>query len=230
MSKEKYWIYGKHPVISAINNPNRVIHQIVATKNQMSELDSEYKISEISPKDLSKLLPHDAVHQGVAALVSPLPNHELESIKGDSVLILDEITDPHNIGAILRSASAFGISAVITTTKNFPKETAVVAKVSSGALDIVPIIRVANLVNAIDFLKKNDYWVVGLDGKATYHLNKVSEFNKVALIAGAEGKGLRNLTVKNCDILVKIPISNIESLNVSNAVAISLYELRRKTE
>jgi len=223
-NSSNYWIYGKHAVLGAINNPNRKIEKILITQNAQQELNIQ-TAKVVHTSEIDKLV-KNAVHQGIIALVEPLQVHSLDEINDGIVLILDQITDPHNIGAILRSSVAFGVSAIIATTKNFPKETAVMAKSASGALDLLPIIKVSNVVNAIKSLKKKGFWVAGLDGTATDTLDKIKDFDKLVLIAGAEGKGLRKLTIENCDFLVKIPINSIESLNVSNAVAISLYHIK----
>lgn len=220
----KYWIYGKHAVLSAIKNPKRNIEKILITQNAQKDINIP-KAQVVHPSEIDKIA-KNAVHQGVAALVEPLPEHSLDEIDEGLVLILDQITDPHNIGAILRSSAAFGVKAVIATNKNFPRETGVMAKSASGALDLLPIVKVSNVKNSIDVLKKRGFWVVGLDGSASDTLEKAKGFKNIVLVAGAEGKGLRKLTMENCDLLVKIPINSVESLNVSNAVAISLYHIK----
>lgn len=158
--------------------------------------------------------------------VSPHPN---PPPAGEGVLLLDQVSDPHNVGAILRSAAAFDIGAVIATDRNSPQESGVMAKSASGALEIVPLVSVGNLVQAVELLKKSGYWIYGLDGEAKDSISGAKFDAKTALVLGAEGKGLRRLTSEHCDFLVKIPMSNkMESLNVSNAAAVALYEVFRK--
>lgn len=184
---------------------------------------------EVSQQELNNLLP-GAVHQGVAIRVLPIEKLHLDWLlhlqkKGRSiVLILDQITDPHNVGAILRTAAAFNVDAVIMTNRNSVRESGVVAKAAAGALESVPIIEVANLVEAIKSLKKVNYWIFGMDGGAAEHVSVLADYDKVAIVLGSEGEGMRNLVTKNCDLIVKIPMSEkMESLNVSNACAIALF-------
>lgn len=227
----EYWIFGKHACIHALQNPKRKCNKIYVTKNTLNNLaqqfpDINYTI--IDPKELEPLLPNGAIHQGIAIEVSPLPETALEDIiqknTAQTLIILDQVTDPHNIGAILRSAAAFNTTAVVTTTHNAPNETGVLAKSASGALEEIPLIKVTNLASSIDYLKKHDFWCWGFDGTATATLTSQTIPERIALILGAEGKGLRKLTREKCDLLVKIPIGNkVESLNVSNAAAIALY-------
>ena len=149
---------------------------------------------------------------------------------GEGVVILDQVTDPHNVGAMLRSAAAFNIGAVIATDRHAPLETGTMAKSASGGMELVPYIMVGNLVQAIDALKKAGYWVYGMDGEAKQAMHEVKFDPKTAMVMGAEGRGLRRLTAEHCDLLVKLPISpRMESLNVSNAAAIAMYELFRAT-
>lgn len=223
-------LFGKHPCFAALGNPMRKIKAVYATKNTAEEL-KEYKNIPIpkiiDAKAFESMLPQGATHQGIAVEVAPLPEKTLEDIMPKSpIIILDQITDPHNIGAILRSAAAFGAEGIVIQKDNSPGETGVIAKSASGALEVVPIIKATNLKREIDLLKKNGYWCVGLDGKADKTLKEIDLSGKVAFIFGAEGKGLRRLTVENCDYITKLPISDkVESLNVSNAVAITLYHL-----
>ena len=176
------------------------------------------------------------VHQGVCARCSCLPNIFLEDVlnrldeqEPACFVILDQVSDPHNIGAITRSAAAFGVSGVILPENNSPSETGVLAKSASGALDLLPFIRVSNLVRALQILKEHHFWCIGLDGYATETLNTVKLPKRCAFIMGAEGDGMRRLTKENCDLLIKIPINTaIESLNVSNAAAVTFYEWVRQ--
>jgi 23S rRNA (guanosine2251-2'-O)-methyltransferase len=184
----------------------------------------------VSNAELSKILPAQALHQGIALSVEPLAEAEWEEIlDAKRLLILDQISDPHNVGAILRSAAAFAIDALITTERNSASEGSIMAKAACGALDIVSIATVTNLAHTLDELKDNGFWCVGLDGEAKDSLHNFDPPEKIALVLGAEGKGLRRLTKERCDILLSIPMpGNMESLNVSNAAAITLYQLSLK--
>jgi len=219
------WIYGRHAVLAAIGNPRRKILKILAI-SAAKEL-SGFPIEITDNRKLAEMLPPGATHQGFALLTEPLPDlaiHEIPDAK--LVLILDQITDPQNVGAILRSAAAFAVDAVIMPKDNSPPETTALAKAASGALEIVPIVKVTNLVAAMKYLKEDGFWILGLDGKAEMPLGQAPRYEKTALALGAEGIGLRRLTSENCDLLVKLPISDkMESLNVSNAAAVALYEL-----
>lgn len=229
---QTYWLYGKHSCLAAFGNPRRKIHKILVTKNCARSLEGKLPDThEISDdKEIGKHLSKDSVHQGIAAEVSPLNDGEVDYTKlGNLVILLDEITDPHNIGAILRSASAFGASAVITTFRNSPPESGVLAKSASGAIEYVRYSRVRNLSNAMEELKKNGFFLYGLAGEAETSIADIKPAKKLALVMGSEGKGMRQKTAENCDELVKIPMSQRqESLNVSNAAAVALWELSAK--
>lgn len=226
---KSYWIYGQHAVQAALANDARKIERLVASTNAVKELNPAGRKlnADTDIRQLDKILPKDAVHQGVAALVHPLPYTSLEDVLESSLLlVLDQVTDPHNVGAILRSAAAFGVGAVIMTEDHGAPENGALAKAACGALDIVPLIRITNLSSTLDTLKSNDFWCVGLDGKTDKLIGEAKSFKKKALVLGAEGKGLRRLTAEKCDLLVKIPISpQMESLNVSNAAAVALYAM-----
>ena len=235
-----YWLYGSHAVRAALENKKREIKRMVATKPALEKLQQECSqrnlIPDIlSPHEISRLLTEDAVHQGVAIEVKPLPDISLENFLHDAatpktLLLLDQVTDPHNVGAILRNAAAFGVGAVITTKDNAPVESAVLAKASSGGLEIVPLIQVTNLSQAMELLKKNGYWCAGLEGEARQTIAEAKLGKQTALILGAEGRGLRRLTAERCDMLVRLPISSdMESLNVSNAAAVALYAIQSGT-
>lgn len=237
------WLYGDHAVMAAIANPARKIRRLVLTKAKLETLDEETRgrieeqvAPELTDKDgIAKLLPDQAIHQGIALLPSPLPDRSLEDLTRESgqgtmvVAILDQVTDPHNVGAILRSAAAFNVAAVILPDRHSPPVTGVLAKAASGAVEVVPIIRVGNLSRALDQLAELGFWRIGLDGQAEQELEQAAaSFTKIAIVLGAEGKGLRQLTARTCDLLAKLPISSqVESLNVSNAAAITFYELAR---
>jgi 23S rRNA (guanosine2251-2'-O)-methyltransferase len=226
-----YFLYGRHPAEAAIANPHRRIKGLWLTKpDSLTGLPAGIAVHQVSPDELGALLPEGAVHQGIALEVFPLEACTLDDLvrKGRPIIILDQVTDPHNVGAILRSAAAFDAGGIIVTKHHSPDETGVLAKSASGALEIVPIVAVPNLSNILEYLKKNGYWCAGLDGGATQTLAEAKLTAKTALVMGAEGAGLRRLTAENCDLLVKLPMpGKMESLNVSNAAAIALYELNR---
>lgn len=234
-----YFLYGKHAAIAALNNPMRKIKRVVVTKNTSDELGEKTfsrikNIQFVDAKKLADMLPREAVHQGVAveceSLLQPSLQEYLLENNTNPVVILDQVSDPHNVGAILRSAAAFGVGAVIVTDRNAPAESGVMAKAASGALEVVPFITIGNLAQAIDILKKNDYWIYGLDGEAKKLISEIKFDRKTAMILGSEGRGLRRLTAERCDMLVRLPISDkMESLNVSNAAAVAMYELFRQS-
>lgn len=227
------WLFGRHAVFAALANPSRDFRRLVVTKNaaeHLPALPNGLQPQLMEAQELSRLVPREAVHQGYALEVLPLDDGNLDMLmqSGRPVLLLDQVTDPHNIGAILRSAAAFDAAGIVVTKHNAPEETGTLAKSASGALETVPMVRVANLVQAMEQLKAGGYWVAGMDGKATQTLAEANLAAKTALVMGAEGSGLRRLTEEKCDLLVKLPISaRMESLNVSNAAAIALYELNR---
>lgn len=232
-----YWLYGAHAVLSALENPQRVVHRVVATRNAMPKLEGKLAARHPKPEEaearvFERLLPEGAVHQGLAIEVGALAQPHLSELLADApagpLLLLDQVSDPHNVGAILRSAAAFDVAAVIVTQHGAPLEGAVMAKAASGALELVPLVTVVNLSQAMEEIKKAGYWVAGLDGEAPQAIHQAKLDAKTALVLGAEGKGLRRLTAERCDLLVKLPISaRMESLNVSNAAAVALYELSR---
>ncbi len=231
---QNVWIYGRHAADAALNNPARKILRIVATQNMLAEWpELNKKKIPIETKDIKAmdLMFSGATHQGIALEARQLPDVAIEDIfeglnEIKRVIVLDQVTDPHNVGAILRSAAAFNVGAVIMTKDNSPSESTALAKAASGALEVVPLVKVTNLAAAMKTLKEKDFWCVGLAGDAKTEISKMPDYDKVALIFGAEGVGLRRLTAENCDLLVKLPISDkVESLNVSNAAAIALYQL-----
>lgn len=228
----------------AIANPQRTIHKIWATENTRDEVTAaladadrtDIAVDSAGRTDLDEMLPPGTVHQGMAMHCAPLPQRSVEELIADhrdseqcTVLILDQVTDPHNVGAILRSAAAFGASAVIVPDRHAPPETGVLAKSASGALETVPYIHAGNLNQTLDKLKGAHFWLAGMDGYATQTLAEAKLHGRVGIVMGSEGEGLRRLTRESCDFLVKLPMSDrIESLNVSNAAAVALYELYRK--
>ena len=232
---------GVITVDSAINNPVREIFELLLTKNNLRNLNKYKGIIEnkgirvriLTSKEISQYVDtEESVHQGIAIKVKKLAplliERVLEKIKKKSILLfLDQITDPQNIGAIIRSALAFNVDAVITTKDNAPNESASLMKATSGAFEIVPYIQVTNLARTLDNIKKHGYWVIAVTQHADCLINNLSHFDKVALLLGAEGKGIRNVNLKHSDMKVRINISNkLQSLNVSSAAAISLYSIK----
>ena len=238
MAHQPYFMYGWHAVIAAMENPNRQIRRVLASDQAAKQLPHAKglpKTERAHGRDLDQLLGKNAVHQGVALEVMPLEPtylHEITGKEGKStLLLLDQVTDPHNLGAILRSAAAFGVDAVVTTKDRGASESAVMAKAACGALEMVPLVIVTNLAQAIGELQKEAYWVMGLAGEANTALHTSRPTEKTALVLGAEGPGLRRLTAERCDELVKLPIHpQMESLNVSNAAAVALYQLYLSAE
>ena len=240
------WIYGYHTVLSAIANPNRLCHQLLATTPVAETLralpDAARgnrplpRLEVVEGAEIARRLPRDAVHQGVAAQVDPLPPAALEEILSapepagrDIVVLIDRASDPRNIGAVMRSAAAFGARAVLLPARHAPENTPALAKAASGALDRIPLIRVPNLSRAMILLKSRGYWIVGLAAQAREPLWRVELGDKVALAVGSEGEGLRRLTQETCDTMVSIPMTpQAGSLNLSAAAAVALYELFRK--
>jgi 23S rRNA (guanosine2251-2'-O)-methyltransferase len=243
------WLYGTHAVLAAIANPERAIHQLVLTANAESALGKRIdaalstrpgpilRAATAQGNDIASLLPRDALHQGLAARVTPLPNRDIADVvsgepAGGPVVVLDRVSDPQNVGAILRSAAVFGVQAVVVPTRHAPPETGALAKAASGALERVPVVRVVNLARALDALKDIGYWVIGLDGAAPVTLAEAHLPRPAALVLGGEGQGLRRLTAERCDALARLTAptgsaQNFISLNVSNAAAVALYELTR---
>jgi 23S rRNA (guanosine2251-2'-O)-methyltransferase len=233
------WLHGLHPVAAALGNPARRLKRLMLTEEAEAELRRRVPPPwRIAPERADKariaaLLPPDTVHQGAALLAEPLPELPLDQVLdqggAEPLLVLDQVTDPRNVGAILRSAAAFGAAAVIMQDRHAPPETGALARAASGALEVVPVVRVVNLARALEALKRAGCWVVGLDAAAPVTLAQAGlAGRRVALVLGAEGEGMRRLTRENCDELARLPISPaMESLNVSAAAAVALYELAR---
>lgn len=238
------WIYGTHTVLAALANTERVCHRLILTQESARALVEPLATLRQSRKGLpepeiaareaiSAELGAGAVHQGIALLAGPPMERDLGDIARaaslqDSavVLVLDQVEDPRNVGAILRSAAAFGALAVVTTERHAPQQTAALAKAASGAVEIVPLVRITNMVRGLADLKAAGFWIAGLDTAAGKTLAEAGLTGKIALVLGAEGKGLRRLTRETCDHLLRIPMSRADaSLNVSNAAAVALYAL-----
>lgn len=237
---DENFLYGFHAVSAALQNPERKILRVMLTRNAEHELaeqgvnldSSGLPSPEImTGEEIAAALPPGAVHQGIALKVSALRDLSLDEACEDSrtVVVLDQVTDPHNFGAILRSAAVFGAGALIATDRNSPPLGGVLAKSASGALEKVKVAKVTNLVRALDELKDLGFEVIGLDGEGEVSLPDFKTGPKVALVLGAEGAGLRRLTREHCDVLARLPASGpMRSLNVSNAAAVALYELARR--
>ena len=228
-------IYGWHAVQAALKNPARRIRRLLVTPNgarRLEELGLKPAIAPqiVRPEEIDRQLPPDAVHQGVLAEADPLPAPALDELPTDGiVLVLDQITDPHNFGAIVRSAAAFAVSAIVTTARHSPDATGVLAKSASGGLEYVPIVLVQNLARAMAELKERNFLLVGLDESGEADLAHAPLKAPLALVMGAEGKGLRALTRETCDLLARLDLpGKIKSLNVSNAAALALYTASRK--
>ena len=227
---QRLWLYGIHAVEAALENENRHKYRAVVVEPSDAQMFRARKIPVeiIQKKAMDQLLPAGSVHQNIALEVETNEEIYIEDIianakENDCVVILDQVTDPHNLGAILRSCCAFGASAVIMTKDHAPQLSGLVAKAASGAIEYTPMVKVTNLVRALEDLKKAGYWCYGLDERGD-KLKTDTLNGKVALVFGAEGKGLRQLTKENCDALISLPTTGpISSLNVSNAVAVTLF-------
>ncbi len=225
-------LWGRHAVEAALKNPERRHRKLWATREGIESLDGElpadFPLEYADGQDLARLVARDAPHQGLVLECEPLEDLHLDEVlQGDParpLVVLDQVTDPHNVGAILRSAAAFNACAVVTQDRHAPPESGVVAKSASGALEIVPWVRVVNLSRALEEAAEAGYWRIGLAGETDATLAQVLPTGPVALVLGAEGEGLRANVAAHCDALARLPISNqMESLNVSNAAAIALY-------
>ncbi|HZF32391.1 MAG TPA: 23S rRNA (guanosine(2251)-2'-O)-methyltransferase RlmB [Candidatus Angelobacter sp.] len=243
-----YWLFGVHPVEAALRNPRRRPHRLLHTAEAAASHGALLQLAKARPQAaprlepvdrdaLARLLPAGAVHQGLALLAEPLAPVDIYEVcdglaeaEQVALLVLDQVTDPHNVGAILRSAAAFGARAVICTERHAAAETGVLAKAASGALDLVPLVAVTNLARAMETLKEAGVWCVGLAAEAEQAIAAANLTGKTAIVLGAEGSGLRRLTREHCDLLVRLPTEGpIAQLNVSNAAAVALYEQARQS-
>ena len=232
-------LWGTHAVEAALKNPDRMHRKLWATREAIAALDGElpenFPLEYAQPADLGRLVPRDAPHQGLVLECEPLEDVWLgDVLDGTStrpIIVLDQVTDPHNVGAILRSAAAFDAVAVVTQDRHSPPESGTVAKSASGALEIVPWVRVVNLARALEEMAEAGYWRIGLAGEAEQSLAQTLPVGAVALVLGAEGEGMRQNITQHCDALARLPISEaMESLNVSNAAAIALYAAASRPE
>jgi 23S rRNA (guanosine2251-2'-O)-methyltransferase len=222
-------LYGIHTVKAALENPKRRIRRLLTTENALRRLREDGAPISIEPEmvrpdALAARLGPEAVHQGVLAEADPLPSPDIEDIEPGLVLVLDQITDPHNVGAIFRTAAAFAASAIVTTARHSPEATGVLAKSASGALELVPLVTVQNLARGLAEMKERGFLLVGLDSSGDSDLAATPLRAPLALVLGAEGKGLRQLTRETCDHVARLDMPGaIKSLNVSNAAALALY-------
>ena len=231
---ERVWIYGRHATLAALRNPGRRCRRLVATRNGADWLSAEgwaEKAPDLAkPGEIDRLLPGGAVHQGVAGQFTDLPRERLKDAcdagRPGPVLVLDQVTDPQNVGALIRVAAAFGAQAVVVQDRRTPPVAGALAKAAAGLAETVPLVRVVNVARSLEALKEMGFRVVGLAGRGAVPLPRFEPHGPVALVAGAEGPGLRQLVGETCDELVSIPMAaGVESLNVSTAVAVALYAL-----
>ncbi|HEY5712576.1 MAG TPA: 23S rRNA (guanosine(2251)-2'-O)-methyltransferase RlmB [Allosphingosinicella sp.] len=227
-NRPRFW--GRHAVAAALANPDRGIVRIWATREAAAEfdIDKSIPVTFADVADMGRMVPRDAPHQGIVAEVERLDDILLADLldqaeDGRPLLVLDQVTDPHNVGAILRSAAAFNALGVVTQDRHAPPESGALAKAASGALETMPWVRVVNLARALDDMAEAGFWRIGLTGEAEATLAEALGPKRVALVLGAEGEGMRQNTEAHCDALARLPITGIESLNVSNAAAVALY-------
>ncbi|MGL3821872.1 23S rRNA (guanosine(2251)-2'-O)-methyltransferase RlmB [Sphingopyxis sp. R3-92] len=228
----RFW--GRHAVFAALDNPERTVKRIWGTREALGQLDlpTNLPVSFAEVTDLARLVARDAPHQGLVIEVDPLEGvylgdvlqAEIDANSKRPLVILDQVTDPHNIGAVLRSAAAFDAAAIVTQDRHSPPESGVIARSASGALETVPWVRVVNLSRALEEIAEAQYWRIGLMGDTETTLAETLDGNRVALVLGSEGDGIRHNVMEHCDVMAKLPISpRMESLNISNAAAIALY-------
>lgn len=225
-------LWGRHAVEAALMNPRRQHRKLWATREGIESLDGElpadFPVEYADVADLARLVAKDAPHQGLVLECEPLDDLHLTDVLDSDptrpIVVLDQVTDPHNVGALLRSAAAFNAAAIVTQDRHAPPEGGVIGKSASGALEVVPWVRVVNLSRALEEMAEAGYWRLGLTGEAEATLDEALPAGPVALVLGAEGEGMRHNVAQHCDALCKLPISEaMESLNVSNAGAIALY-------
>ncbi|QNN64516.1 23S rRNA (guanosine(2251)-2'-O)-methyltransferase RlmB [Sphingomonas rhizophila] len=228
-NRPRFW--GKHAVAAALDNPDRRVHKAWATRDAATFMNFPPEVTLVMAEapDLGRMVPHDAPHQGVVIEVEPLEDIWLADLLADAperavLLVLDQVTDPHNVGAILRTAAAFGAIGIVTQDRHSPPEGGALAKAASGALERVPWARVVNLSRALEEIAEAGFWRIGLAGDAKTDLKDALGPQRVALVLGAEGTGMRHNTKEHVDALARLPITDaVESLNVSNAAAVALY-------
>jgi 23S rRNA (guanosine2251-2'-O)-methyltransferase len=234
------WLYGIHAVQAALANPRRRLGRACLTpraQETLGNLLNRVTVETMDPGAIDRLLPPGAVHQGAAVEAWPLKSRDLDEILNETsdvrrvVLVLDQLSDPHNVGAILRTAAAFNVTAVVVQDRHAPPQSGALAKAASGALDLIPYVEVVNIARALDDLAKRGFWRIALAGDGDSSLAEAAPADgDIALVLGSEGGGIRRLVREHCEAAAFIPISSaMESLNVSNAAAIALYEMRRGT-
>ncbi|HEX5185056.1 MAG TPA: RNA methyltransferase [Allosphingosinicella sp.] len=234
-NRPRFW--GRHAVAAALANPEREVVRLWLTRDAAGEIDvpGGMAVTYADAADLARMVPRDAPHQGIVAEVERLPDILLADLLDEAedcrpLLVLDQITDPHNVGAILRSAAAFDALGLVTQDRHAPPESGALAKAASGALETMPWVRVVNLARALDEMAEAGFWRIGLAGEAEMVLDDALGPSRLALVLGAEGEGLRHNSEAHCDALARLPIGDrIESLNVSNAAAIALYAARTRS-
>src|SRR6185312_1378692 len=242
------WLYGLHAVGAALANPRRKLHRAVLTARAAealgAKLTGRVRVEPADAEAIGRLLPPGAVHQGAALACDPLPAGDLDEVLASMaglepatqskkrrriVLVLDQLSDPHNVGAILRTAAAFAVTAVVVQDRHAPPQSGALAKAASGAMEIVPYVEVVNIARALDKLGEAGFWRIALAGDGQETLAQAASQGDIALVLGSEGEGIRRLVREHCDTAAFIPIDQaMESLNVSNAAAIALYEMRRR--
>lgn len=230
------WLWGFHPVVAALENPKRPAPiRLMATNDRAKELEKRFGplpiLEVVEGQAISQILPQGAVHQGLALRIlepEALAVEDFEPVRGAVLLMLDQVTDPQNVGAILRSAAAFGAKGVILQDRHAPKLSGALAKAAAGAVDNVATVRVINLSRALETLSEAGWRTVGLAGSGERNLDQALDGSAVVLVLGSEGEGLRRLVAEHCDELAKIPMpGGFESLNVGAAAAVALYEAAR---
>ncbi len=235
LGADQVYLYGLHTVRAALANKERQIIKLSVTQNAFARLEigeaaaQPFPVEMVAPQDIDKVLGPDAIHQGVMLETRPLPVRKLSALKDSPlILVLDQVTDPHNFGAIMRSAVAFNAGALITTMRHSPTESGVLAKSASGALEMIPYIQITNLADALGELHKLGFTSIGLDSEGPAPIEQTFSGDKIALVLGAEGKGLRQKTRETVTHLARLDMpGEIKSLNVSNAAAIALYATRQ---
>jgi 23S rRNA (guanosine2251-2'-O)-methyltransferase len=236
--KPENWIYGLHAIEAALANPRRKLHRAVLTARAAEalgpKLAGRVRVEPADIEAIARLLPPGAVHQGAALSCDPLPARDLDEVLAEQkegrriVLVLDQLSDPHNVGAILRTAAAFAVTAVVVQDRHAPPQSGALIKAASGAMEIVPYVEVVNIARALDKLAEAGFWRVALVGDGQEPIAQAAAQGDIALVVGSEGDGIRRLVREHCEASAFIPISRtVESLNVSNAAAVAIYELRR---
>jgi 23S rRNA (guanosine2251-2'-O)-methyltransferase len=230
------WIYGKHAVKAALRNPKRSILRLIVLESSRDFFD---KCATIKPEIVDRhlfgaIFGKDAIHQGCAVQVKKLQDYSIEELTSDEsddrpFVFLDQVSDPQNIGSILRASAVFGARAVVVTENNSPELTPAISKAASGAMESIPLIRVINLVHTINNLKKKGFWCIGLDERSDEKIYEMSLNGKFILVVGSEGEGLRRLTRESCDFLIQLPcMGEFSTLNAAQAATVSLYEMLRQ--